>query len=76
MKRVLITGATGFIGGHLVNANLAKGYSVRALVLPDDPARSLLTSRDIETVPGDIRDYAAVKRAASGVDTIFARIPS
>ncbi len=32
MKRVLITGATGFIGGHLVKANLAKGYSVRALV--------------------------------------------
>ena len=32
MERVLITGATGFIGGHLVKANLAKGYSVRALV--------------------------------------------
>jgi len=32
MKSVLITGATGFIGGHLVKANLANGYSVRALV--------------------------------------------
>ena len=71
MKRVLITGASGFIGGHLVKANLAKGYSVRALVLPDDPDRSLLMSEDIETVLGDIRDYGAVKRAALGVDTIF-----
>ena len=71
MKRVLITGATGFIGKHLVNENFKKGYSVRALVLPDDPDRSLQTSRDIETVIGDIRDYAAVKKAASGVDTIF-----
>ena len=70
-KLVLITGATGFIGGHLVKANLAKGYSVRALVLPDDPGESALTSKGVETVTGDIRDYEAVKRAASGVDTIF-----
>lgn len=71
MKSVLITGATGFIGGHLVKANLAKGYSIRALVLPDDPAESSLKSKGVETVTGDIRDYEAVKRAATGVDVIF-----
>ncbi len=36
MKKVLITGATGFIGRHVVKANLAKGNRVRALVLPGD----------------------------------------
>jgi nucleoside-diphosphate-sugar epimerase len=71
MKRVLITGATGFIGGHLVSANLSKGHQVRALVLPDDPEAFLLKSGSVEIVTGDIRDYEAVKRAASGVDIVF-----
>ncbi len=71
MKRVLITGATGFIGGHLVKANLFKGYQVRALVLPDDPEDSVLRSKGVEIATGDIRDYEAVRRATSGVDIIF-----
>ena len=36
MKKVLITGATGFIGHHIVKANVPKGNRVRALVLPGD----------------------------------------
>lgn len=71
VKSVLITGATGFIGSHLVRANLSEGYQVRALVLPDDPEGSWLKSKGVEIVTGDIRDYEAVKRAASGVDIIF-----
>ncbi|HIE16931.1 MAG TPA: NAD-dependent epimerase/dehydratase family protein [Dehalococcoidia bacterium] len=71
MKKVLITGATGFIGSHLVRANIAKGYQVRALVLPDDPGEQMLRSRGVEIVVGDIRDYSAVRRAASGRDIIF-----
>jgi nucleoside-diphosphate-sugar epimerase len=45
VKWVLITGATGFIGGHLVKANLSKGHPVRAFVLPDDPEDSVLRSK-------------------------------
>jgi nucleoside-diphosphate-sugar epimerase len=71
VKSVLITGATGFIGSHLVRANLSEGYQVHALVLPDDPEGSWLKSKGVEIVTGDIRDYEAVKRAASGVDVIF-----
>jgi len=71
VKKVLITGATGFIGGHLVTANLARENSVRALVLPGDPGETQLTSKGVDVVIGDIRDYKAVEKAATGIDIIF-----
>lgn len=71
MKKVLITGATGFIGGHLVEANLQKGNSVRALVLEDDPESGFLEEKEVETVVGDIRDFNSVARAVKGMDIIF-----
>ena len=71
MKRVLITGATGFIGRHVVKANLAKGNRVRALVLPGDAGEAWLKGQGVEVVNGDIRDYEAVRRAAGDMDIIF-----
>ena len=71
MKKVLVTGATGFIGGHLVLANLDKGHSVRALVLPLDPGEKLLMAQGVEVVTGDIRDFSSVQKAAKGMDIIF-----
>ena len=71
MRRVLITGATGFIGRHVVKANLAKGNRVRALVLPDDAGEAWLKEQGVEVVSGDIRDYEAVRRAVKDVDIIF-----
>ena len=71
MKRVLITGATGFIGRHVVKANLAKGNRVRALVLPGDAGEAGLRQQGVDVVNGDIRDYEAVRRAVGDVDIIF-----
>jgi nucleoside-diphosphate-sugar epimerase len=71
MKRVLITGATGFIGRHVVKANLAKGNRVRALVLPGDAGEAWLKEQGVEVVNGDIRDYEAIRRAVGDVDIIF-----
>ena len=71
MKKVLITGATGFIGGHLVRANLSKKNRVRALVLPGDPAAASLKERDVEVFEGDIRDFNAVRKAVEGMDIVF-----
>ena len=71
MKKVLITGASGFIGSHIVKANLAKGNAVRALVLPGDPGGDVLKQKGVETVMGDIRDYEKVRQAASGREIIF-----
>ncbi len=71
MATVLITGATGFIGGHLVRANLERGHSVRALVLPGDPGGPALAPHGVGLCPGDVRDFVAVRAAVDGVDVIF-----
>lgn len=71
MKKVLITGATGFIGSHLVERNLKKGNRVRAFVLPGDPGEETLKARGVEIAHGDIRDYESVKKAVSGCDIVF-----
>jgi nucleoside-diphosphate-sugar epimerase len=68
---VLVTGATGFIGGHLVRANLERGRRVRALVLPGDPDKGALAARGVDVVDGDIRDAAKVREAVAGVDVVF-----
>ncbi len=70
-RNVLVTGATGFIGGHLVKANLAKGNRVRAFVLPGDPGAASLTTSGAEVVLGDIREYGPVRKAVEGIDIIF-----
>ena len=77
-KKVLITGAGGFIGSHLVEALLEKGASVRAFVkynsrsdwgmLSDLPAES---QKSIEVVSGDIRDPFFVRKAVKSCDYVF-----
>jgi len=71
MKRVLITGATGFIGGNLVKGNLVRGNRVRAMALPGDPGAVSLKERGVEVVQGDVRDLASVKKAVDGVEIVF-----
>jgi uncharacterized protein YbjT (DUF2867 family) len=71
--QVLVTGATGKQGGHLVSELLARGHSIRALTRkPDSPAARALAQRGIAIVPGDFEDQASLERAARGVDTVFA----
>jgi nucleoside-diphosphate-sugar epimerase len=70
MKRVLVTGGAGFIGSHLCEGLLARGYSVRVL-------DSLIYGRRewvpeaCEFLEGDIRDIATCHRAAKDVDGIL-----
>jgi nucleoside-diphosphate-sugar epimerase len=71
MKRVLITGATGFLGSHLVERNLETGHRVRVLALPGDAGAVGLESRNVQVVYGDIRDYPAVEKAAEGIQVVF-----
>ena len=70
---VLVTGATGKQGGHLVRDLLARGHSVRALARnPESPAAAALAERGATIVQGDFQDQGSLERAARGVDAVFA----
>ncbi len=64
---VLVTGASGFIGRHLVHHLMIKGGSVRCLVHRED----IFPHLDCETVKGDITDYASIRSAVKGSDLLF-----
>jgi dTDP-glucose 4,6-dehydratase len=77
-RKVLVTGAGGFIGSHLVERLLAAGADVRALVrYTSRPQAGFLDSLDpsardaVEIVRGDLRDADAVLQATEGRATIF-----
>lgn len=71
-QKVFITGATGFVGTHLVNANLAKGNTVRAFVLPNDPEIRNLQNKNVEIIYGDIRNYEDIKKGLNDdIDIVF-----
>jgi predicted dehydrogenase/nucleoside-diphosphate-sugar epimerase len=67
--KVLVTGATGFLGGHIVEALTAAGHEVRALV-----RRTSRTDRldklGVETVLGEMKDAASLRRAVEGVEAV------
>ncbi|WP_238160318.1 SDR family oxidoreductase [Kribbella pratensis] len=73
MTTVLVTGATGRVGRHVVAGLRAAGVTVRALVRTPDLAGF---PPEIELIQGDITDVAAVRRAAAGVDAAFLLWPS
>lgn len=69
-RKVLVTGAAGFIGSHVVRALVADGHDVRALHLPSDDLRNL-RGLPIELVSGDVTDAAAVRAAVTGTSWVF-----
>lgn len=71
-RQALVTGASGFTGGHLARALLARGYAVRALVRDAEgpPARALAAD-GIEVVQGDLTDAEAIDRAVAGRTHVF-----
>lgn len=68
MKPTLVTGASGFVGGHVARKLLERGYSVRALVRN---AGSLRDLEGVEPVTGDLRDAASLARAVEGCGLVF-----
>jgi len=68
--RVLVTGASGFIGGAVARTLLAKGLEVRALLRPGTTP-NVPGPHAIEVVAGDLRDAASVRAAAAGCTAIF-----
>jgi uncharacterized protein YbjT (DUF2867 family) len=65
--KVLVTGATGFIGKRLVEALLEEGFRVRAVLRrPGNPL-----PKEVETIPGDLLDRSSLDPVLSGIDTAF-----
>lgn len=75
MKKILVTGAGGFIGSHLVEALLKKNYKVRAFVKYSSESNTGwladIKSDNLEIIFGDITDYDSVLEACNGVHKIF-----
>lgn len=69
--KVLVTGATGFLGQRLVEILVKCGEDVRALVLPAEDISNMPQKQRIEIIKGDITDPTAVERATKGVQRIY-----
>ena len=67
---VLVTGATGFLGSHVVDLLLKRGESVRALVRPGEAADRLARA-GVEIRRGDLWDPASLEAAVRGVDRVL-----
>src|SRR5688500_6784269 len=76
-KKVLITGGAGFIGSHLTDELLTKGYQVRVLdnlseqVHGKKSGRPVYLDEEVELIIGDVRDPQRVKEALKGIDAVF-----
>ena len=76
MKKVLVTGADGFIGSHLTELLVKRGYQVKALTQYNSFnnwgwIENLNCKDEIEILAGDIRDPEYCKVISKGVDIIF-----
>ncbi|MEA2042203.1 MAG: SDR family NAD(P)-dependent oxidoreductase, partial [Bacteroidota bacterium] len=76
MKTVLVTGADGFIGSHLTELLLEKGYKVKALSLYNSFnhwgwLEDIPKTENLEIISGDIRDPHFCKEITQEIDTIF-----
>ena len=64
--KLAITGATGFVGSHLLEAAVVAGHEVRALTRREQPARS-----SVEWISGPLDDRTALKKLVEGADAVI-----
>jgi dihydroflavonol-4-reductase len=67
--KVFLTGATGFVGWHILEALLARGDEVRCLVRPS--SLKLLDGKKVQVLAGDLSDVEAVRHGVEGCEAVF-----
>nr|WP_296780853.1 NAD(P)H-binding protein [Rhodococcus sp. (in: high G+C Gram-positive bacteria)] len=70
-RRVLVTGATGYLGGRLAPRLLEAGYTVRVLARNPDKLEGVPWASDVEIARGDLGDRDSLKKAFLDVDVVY-----
>ena len=68
---ILVTGATGYVGGRLIPRLLERGCAVRVLVRDAERVKGRDWAYRVEVVEGDLLEPATLPRAVAGVDTVY-----
>ncbi|MGD3261563.1 SDR family NAD(P)-dependent oxidoreductase, partial [Xanthomonas citri pv. citri] len=68
---VLVTGATGYIGGRLVPRLLEAGHTVRVFARTPRKLQDVPWHDDVEIAEGDLSDARAVRAALEGIDAVY-----
>jgi uncharacterized protein YbjT (DUF2867 family) len=70
-RHILVTGATGYVGGRLVPALLERGHTVRVLARYPEKLRDVSWHRQVEVIAGDATNATSVARAMEGIDVAY-----
>lgn len=70
-KRVLLTGATGYVGGRLAPRLIEQGYAVRVLARDPDRLAARTWREQVEVCQGDVGDPDSLRRALQGVEVAY-----
>ena len=70
-KLILVTGATGYIGGRLVTKLVADGRRVRVIVRSPQKLKDVPWAGSVDIVQGDLQDEETMRTVTQGVDTLY-----
>ena len=71
MKKVLVTGATGYVGGRLVRALLENNYQVRVLVRDPKKVKQYTWANSVEVMVGNATDFDSTFAALKDIDIAY-----